>query len=181
MKLTKTPAEFLFSKNLWELFARASEPAQFAGRAPRLAGHWQESVWRADGLPLLDPRWARLAGPDPWELECDLWGLGYLCSRSKTEQYIKVPNRVASPVKKTGKWNHLLRIVGACVPSLWAAEFSEGLLKASLFIGGQKKLNTVSQVTETPKMTPLKVGRPCNLKVRYLWNGCGSRQAAVVV
>ena len=86
-KLTETPAEFLFSKNLWELFARASEPAQFAGRAPRPAGHsgWQESVGRADGLPLPDPRWARLAGPDPWELECDLRGLGYRCSRSKTE------------------------------------------------------------------------------------------------
>ena len=63
------------------------------------------------------------------------------------------------------------RIVGAGVSSFWAAEFSEGLLKNYPFIGGQKKLNTVSQVTENPKMTQCweAVQFESDISFKWLW------------
>ena len=77
-----------------------------------------------------------------------------------------------APLKKLASETTYFELnVGAGVSSFWAAEFSKGLLKAYLFIGGQNKLNTVSQVTETPKMTQSweAVQFESDISLKWLW------------
>ena len=63
-------------------------------------------------------------------------------------QYVSAPNRKARPVKKTGKWNHLLRIVGAGVSSFWVSKEQSGkqwrsAILAKLKIPRAKRLGLV--------------------------------------